>query len=226
MGSFLGFIASVGAAIWMALTLDPSAAALTSVHPLTMSVAVTVALLAGASTLLGNSVVLFLNRVRGWRFVVTLVLNGVAMVALYVAQAVVIAVIGPLIAGYSPGFAVIVQGVLLATAPMVFGFLGLIPYAGPAITRVLQAWGVVVLWSIVAVTFQQGFLISGLITVLGWGVMQLLSWATSGPIGWAGDRIWQWVTGRPSMMTGSDLLSGHFFMPLDSGHTSQAGESS
>ncbi len=223
MSSFLDFFASVGVAIWMVLTVNPQGAIWFSEHPLSLSVAVTVAVLAGVSTLLGNSVVLFLNRVRGWRFWVTLLLNGLAMVLLYVAQAVVIAIIGPLIAGSSPGFSVILRGVLLATAPMVFGFLGLIPYAGPAITRLLQAWGVVVLWTIVAAIFHQGFVISGLITLLGWGVMQLLSWATLRPVRWIGDHIWQWVTGRPSMMTGSDLLSGHIFIPLDSGHDPRSG---
>jgi hypothetical protein len=218
MGAFFDFLTSVGLAIWVMLTLDSSSVSWFRAHPLNVEIAASVAALAGISTLLGNSVVLFLNRVRGWRFVVTLLLNGLAMVGLYAVQALVIAVIGPLVVGHTPGLMVILRGVMLATAPMVFGFLGLVPYSGPAITRVLQAWGVLTLWVVVAVVFGAGFFDSLLITVVGWGIMQLLSWGLSRPVSWVGDRIWQVVTGRPSMMTGSDLLSGNLFMPLDAFH--------
>lgn len=214
---FFDFIAAVGTAIWMMLTLDSGAADWFRSYPLSLQVSATVAALAGMSTLLGNSVVLFLNRIRGWRFVVTLLLNGVAMIGLYVLQAAVIAVVGPLILGSSPGLLPIVRGVMLATAPMVFGFLGMIPYLGPAITRLLQAWGVLTLWVAVAAVFHAGFVSSLLITVIGWGLMQLLSWSLSRPVTWIGDRIWQLITGKPALMTGRDLLSGHFFMPLESG---------
>lgn len=217
MSGFLDFIASVGLAIWTMLTLDPDAEAWFTTHPLTLAVAATVAALAGASTLLGNSVVLFLNRVRGWRFAVTVLLNGVAMVLLYVLQALVIWAIGPLIVGSSPPLLTVLRAVMLATAPMVFGFLGLIPYAGPGITRLLQAWGVLTLWQVVAIIFPGGLLGSLSVTLAGWGVMQLLSWSLSRPVAWVGDRIWRILTGTPSMMTGRDLLNGDWFIPLDAG---------
>jgi hypothetical protein len=217
MSTFFDSIASVGVAIWAMLSLDPNSVSWFRAHPLNLQISATVAALAGVSTLLGDSVVLFLNRVRGWRFVVTLLLNGVAMVGLYALQALMIAVIGPLVVGHSPGLLVITKGVMLATAPMVFGFLGLIPYSGPAITRLLQAWGVLTLWIVVAALFQADFFASLLITLIGWGAMQLLSWGLSRPVSWVGDRIWRVVTGKPSMMTGHDLLSGQMFMPLDAG---------
>jgi hypothetical protein len=215
MSDFFDFFASVGLAIWTMLTLDSNTLGWFRTHPLNLQIAATVAALAGVSTLLGDSVVLFLNRVRGWRFLVTLLLNGAAMVLLYVLQALMIAVIGPLVVGHTPGLVSILRGVMLATAPMVFGFLGLIPYAGPAITRLLQAWGVLTLWIVVAVVFQADFFASLLITLIGWGAMQLLSWGLSRPVSWVGDRIWRVVTGKPSLMSGTDILSGQMFMPLD-----------
>jgi hypothetical protein len=212
---FFDFIATVWLVIWGVLTGDTSITEYFRLHPLTLEIAVTVAALAGISTLLGDSVVLFLNRVRGWRFAVTMLLNALGFVLLYALQAFVIAIVGPLIVGHTPGLATVTRGVLIATAPMIFGFLVLIPYLGPAIARVLQAWGLLVLWLVNEVLFQTDLWTALVITGIGWGVMQLLSWSLSRPIGWIGDRIWRVVTGKPSMMTGRDLLSGHMFMPLD-----------
>jgi hypothetical protein len=212
---FFDFIASVWLVIWGVLTGDQSVTEWFRVHPLSLEMAITVAALAGISTLLGDSVVLFLNRVRGWRFGVTMLLNALGVVLLYALQALVIAIVGPLIVGHTPGLATVTRGVMLATAPLIFGFLVLIPYLGPAIARVLQAWGLLVLWLVNDVLFDTDLWTALLITGIGWGVMQLLSWSLSRPVNWIGDGIWRLATGKPSMMTGRDLLSGHMFMPLD-----------
>jgi hypothetical protein len=215
MQGVFDFFATVWLVIWGVLTGDESIAPWFAAHPLTLELSFTIATVAGISTLFGDSVVLFLNRVRGWRFAITMLLNALGFVLLYALQALVIAIVGPLIVGHSPGLATVTRGVMLATAPMIFGFLVLIPYLGPAIARVLQAWGLLVLWLVNEVLFQTDGWTALLITGIGWGVMQLLSWSLSRPVGWIGDRIWRLATGKPSMMTGRDLLSGHMFMPLD-----------
>jgi hypothetical protein len=225
MSPVIDYFISVAMAIKMVLLMDaPTAADWFGAHPLNLAVTATVAGLAGISTLFGNSVVLFLNRVRGWRFAATLALNGVGMVALYVVQALVIAVIGAAILGRRPDLLVVVRAVMLSSAPLVFGVLVLIPYSGPAIGRLLQAWSVVVLWFLVDAAFHTNLAAALVITLVGWGVMQLASWGLSRPMKWLGDRIWSGITGRSSMMTGRDLLSGDFFLPLDA-HFPTAGRS-
>lgn len=214
MGDFFGFLGSVWRAIVGVWGLDRTTSEWFNVHPANLEIAITVAALAGVSTLLGDSMVLFFNRVRGWRFTFSLLLNGVAMVLLYGLQAVVVHGIGLLFLGHSPGLGWVVRGVMLATAPLVFGVLALIPYFGPAIARFLQAWGVVALWVIVGVMFGVDRWSALAVTLAAWVVMQLLSWAFSRPVTWIGDRIWKVVTGKPSMMTGRDLLAGYPFMPL------------
>ncbi len=215
MEAFFDFVASVWLVLWGVLAVDPGVTDWFRVHPLSLEISMTVAALAGVSTLIGDSVVLFLNRVRGWRFAVTMLLNALGFVLLYALQALVIAIVGPLVVGRSPGLAAVTSGVMLATAPMIFGFFVLIPYLGPAIARVLQAWGLLVLWVVVDALFDTDLWTALLITAIGWAVMQLLSWSLARPVASIGDRIWRMVTGRPSMMTGRDLLSGHMFMPLD-----------
>jgi len=215
MQGFFDFVATVWLVIWGVLAGDEAVAARFAAHPLTLEIAITIAALAGISTLVGDSVVLFLNRVRGWRLAVTMLLNALGFVLLYALQALVIAIVGPLVVGNTPGLATVTRGVMLSTAPLVFGFLVLIPYLGPAIARLLQAWGLLVLWLVTDVLFRTDLWTALLITGIGWGVMQLLSWSLSRPVNWVGDRIWRLATGTSSMMTGKDILSGHMFMPLD-----------
>jgi hypothetical protein len=211
----LGFLNDVGRAIWGVWTLDTSLGAWFVTLPYQSAVAVTVALLAGASTLLGNSVVLFLNRVRGWRFGVSLLMNGVSMVVLYAVQALAIAVVGYLVTGNRVQPDLAVMAVLLATAPLILGFFELIPYLGPGIARILQAWGLVALWAVVAALYGVDRWTALFITLVGWGLMQLLSWALSRPISAVGRWIWRLVTGHATMLTAGDLLAGHQFTPVE-----------
>lgn len=214
MADFFGFLGAVWRAIVGVWGLDRSTSEWFNVHPANLQIAIAVAALAGVSTLLGDSMVLFFNRVRGWRFTFSLLLNGVAMVLLYGLQAVVVHVVGLLLLGHSPGFGAVVRGVMLATAPLVFGVLALVPYFGPAIARFLQVWGMVALWVIVGVMFDVDRWGALVVTVAAWVLMQALSWTFARPVTWIGDRIWKVVTGKPSMMTGRDLLAGYPFMPL------------
>jgi hypothetical protein len=215
MQAFFDFMSTVALSIWSVLTLDSGTAGYLSTHSLSTEIALTIAVIAGISTLVGDSVVLFLNQVRGWRFALSLLLNGFGFVLLYTLQAVVLAIVGPLVTGHEPGFGAVVRGVMISTAPLVFGFLVLIPYLGPGIARFLQVWGLLILWLVSMALFRSGPLSALLITGLSWGVMQLLSWSLSRPVTWLGDRIWRLISGQPSMMTGNDLLAGHMFMPLD-----------
>lgn len=211
---FFGFVGLVFEAASRAWRFDPGLLAWIDSHRLGVSLSVWVAILAGASTLLGNSVTLFLNRVHGLRFWFSIFLNGVALALLYAVQALMIFIAGFLVLGIPPQHAGIMVVVMLATAPMIFGFLVLIPYAGPGIAHILQAWSFLVLWSVVTASYGRGRWIGLLITLIGWGAMQLLSWAFAKPVTWIGDRIWRLVTGKPSMLTGHDILSGHPFMPV------------
>jgi len=62
---FLEFVGNLFATIGMVLGMDSSQAAWFESLPDKSAIAITIAVLAGVSTLIGNSVVLFINRVRG-----------------------------------------------------------------------------------------------------------------------------------------------------------------
>ena len=131
MTGIFDFLAAVGRALWGVWTLDYSMPVWLNSRPDAFRICVTVAIIAGASTLLGNSAVLFLNRVRGLRFVFSLVLNGLAMAGLYALQAVVVWVLGPLVIGRTQEWSLVFRGVMLSTAPLAFGVFALAPYVGP-----------------------------------------------------------------------------------------------
>ncbi|MGC4153431.1 MAG: hypothetical protein QM628_10155 [Propionicimonas sp.] len=215
MGGIAEFIESVGRALWGVWTLDAENTRWLADDPNASWVAVTIAVLAGASTLLGNSVVLFLNRVRGVRFALSLLFNGLGFVALYAVQALIIAVVGYLVTGQRLDVGMSTWAVLLATAPLVFGFFELIPYLGPGIARVLQAWGLIALWVIVEVLYQVDHWTALLVVAIGWGAMQLVSWLLSRPMAALGRVVWRLTTGLPTMVTARDLLAGHMFTPVE-----------
>lgn len=211
----MDFLAALWRTIVGVLSLDPATADWISVHPQRLEIALAIAALAGVSWLLGDSVIFFFNRLRGWRFWLTLLLNAAGMVLLYLVQAVVLYLVGPRLTGVYPGLTGVVIGVLLSVAPMIFGVFVLIPYAGPAVSLVLQVWGMIVLWVVVAEIFNSGVWTALAVTLISWLSMQLLSRLFAAPVAWVGDRIWRLVSGQPAMLTGRDLLSGHLFLPLE-----------
>lgn len=214
MASIMDFLAAVGRALWGVWTLDRTMPTWLNARPDAFAICVTVAVLAGASTLAGNSAVLFLNRVRGLRFAFSLALNGLAMVLLYALQAAVVWLLGPLVTGHTQEWSLVLRGVMLSTAPLAFGVLSLAPYIGPAIARLLQGWGAVVLWMIVGGLYDVGGWPALGVTLGAWAVMQLASWAFAKPVAAIGNRAWRLISGRPLMLTGQDLLSGQPFLPL------------
>jgi hypothetical protein len=215
MTTFLDFLGALGRAIVGVWGLDSSMGEWFRTYPNALEVSITIALLAGISTLLGNSVVLFLNHIRGWRFAASLVINGVSMVALFFAQAAVIALVGFLITGDQLSVLNAARAVMLSTAPLIFGFLELAPYVGPGIARVLQVWSLLALWLIVGAIYRVDYWTALLITGLGWAVMQGLSWALAKPLTGLGNWVWRTLSGNPTLLTAQDLLSGHQFMPVE-----------
>lgn len=209
---FLGMLWRAITGVW---SLDRGMASWFRTEPAAPELALTIALLAGASTLLGNSVVLFLNRIRGWRFAASLAINSISMLALLLTQAVIVALLGWLIVGQRITFTTAATAVMLSTAPLIFGFAELAPYLGPGIARVLQVWSLLALIGIVGEVYQIGYWLAVLVAGLGWLVMQGLSWLLAKPLTALGNAVWRMLSGNPTLLTGRDLLAGHQFLPVE-----------
>lgn len=192
--------------IGYALTLDPRLYEFVATNPRSSWLVVGIVFLSGASVLIGQSVVLFVNRVRRGRFIFSLALNGMMYVISYFVWGLTISVIGRLLFEFDPGLWAIVRMVGLSTAPLIFGFFILIPWMGPFIGRILNVWGFLILVSVVEFGFQVG-LIGALVTVgLGWLAMMLLNNLVGKPIVAMRNKMWQKVAGTTLDASSQDLL--------------------
>lgn len=190
---------------WNALRFSPDVAIVLAPQTSWIPV-ILIAVGAAAATLAGQSVVLLANRIRGWGLVISLLFATIGILATHAAEGLLLWGLGHLIFPGSWTALEITKVVVLSSAPLVFGFLTAIPLLGPAISRLLSVWSLLVLWSIVGATFGAGFwAAAGL--VLGAWLGTLLLGNLLGPLlASARDRIWRRVTGRPLHLDTSFLL--------------------
>ncbi len=204
--SIIRYFEALFAVIWHALTLNPLLYDFVAKQPLAGYLVLGVVFLGGASVLLGQSAVLFINRVRRGRFFFSLGLNGIMYVISYFVWGLTITLIGRLLFEFEPEYGAIVRMVGLSTAPLIFGFFILIPWMGPFIGRVINVWGFLILVSVVQYGFQVG-LISALVCVgLGWLAMMLLNNLIGRPIIGVRNKMWQKVAGSSLDASAQDLL--------------------
>ncbi len=151
--------------------------------------------LAGASTLLGESAVLFINRVPRGRFVISLITNGIVFLISYAVWGLTIYVIGRILFEVNPLPSDFVRMVGLSTAPLVFGFFILIPWMGPFIAKLLNVWSLIILIGIVEFEFEIGLWPAVLCVVLGWLVSLGLTNTIGRPVVALRNKVFQLVSG-------------------------------
>jgi hypothetical protein len=166
----------------LALRLDPTIYGLLHAQPLGIVYAAAIVVLAGVSESLGQSVVLFLNRVRPQRFVLALSITTVSHVVGYFLWTLTIWSVGSWLTQTNQAWQAVIVVVGLAYAPQIFAFFELTPYLGNLI------WGVLSLWSMIAIVVALHFGLGMatwqalLVSALGWIVMQALRRTVGRPI--------------------------------------------
>ncbi len=108
--------------------------------------ALLIAFLAGVSEMLGQSVILVINRVALYRFLASLAFTGVSYVLTALAWALSAIAVAPLtrLGVLTPNEIAGVVGVVsLAFAPRLFGVFSIAPYFGLALGHVLETWAMV-----------------------------------------------------------------------------------
>ncbi|WDI30539.1 hypothetical protein PUV54_11285 [Hyphococcus flavus] len=105
--------------------------------------ALIIAFLAGVSEMLGQSVILVVNRVALYRFLASLAFTGLTYVITAVAWGAAAIAVAPLtrVGTLSPGEIGAVTGIVsLAFAPRLFGVFAIAPYFGLALGNILEVW--------------------------------------------------------------------------------------
>lgn len=166
----------------LALRLDPDIYVQLQHNTLGLIYATLIVLLAGVSESLGQSIVLFLNRVRPRRFVLALSITTASHIVGYFLWTLTIWSVGGWLTQRAQSWHAVAVVVGLAYAPQVFAFFELTPYLGNLI------WGVLSLWSMIAIVVALHFGLGMatwqalLVSSLGWVVMQALRRTVGKPI--------------------------------------------
>lgn len=135
--------------------------------PGSAQLALMVVVLAGISETAGNSVVLFINRVRPVRFVLTLAVAGVMIAFTYAVWTLSVFVTARWAYSVAEPYRVTAQVVAFGYAPRVFGFFEFLPVLGRPFAALLKVW------SVLAV-------LQGVATVLGLSPWQAFATVTGG----------------------------------------------
>lgn len=204
MFEFFGY---VWIGIIEAMRLNPRVFEIVEAYPQSRWILLTVALIGGASLLLGQSVILFVNRVRPGRFALSLLLNGIVFTLSLAIWAVAIWLTGRLLFPNDIPLGTVIRMVALGAAPYTFGFLVLLPYAGNFVGRVLAVWSFLVV--LAGITFLAGgrFWPALVCVGLGWGLVTVMSATIGKPVIALRNRVWQRVAGTSLDATVQDILT-------------------
>ena len=209
----LEYLVTLWRVIGAALRLDPAvmeaagAAAGTDAGPRAFAVAGGVVVAAGVSMLLGQSVILFVNRVRPRRFVLSVCLNGSLLVIGWLIWACVLWLIGRWLFPIKPTYQTTLLLTALSYAPLAFGVFILIPWLGPFIQRLLSVWSFLIVAGAATREFQVGFLQALVAAGIGWLVLLLLTLTIGRPIIALRARVWRVVAGSRLDTTPDDILA-------------------
>jgi len=203
---FFRYFAYLWGAITHALRLDPGVFAFVEQYPQSAWLVAGIVFLAGASVLLGQSAVLFINRVRKSRFLISLITNGLIFLISYIVWGLIIWLVGRILFSVDPPWGQFVRIVGLSTAPLVFGFLVLIPWMGPFVGKVLNIWSMLILIAIVEHQFQIGFFGAVICVGIGWLAVLALTNTLGKPITALRNKVFQMVSGSKLDSTADDIL--------------------
>jgi hypothetical protein len=193
-------------ALTHALTLDPGVFEFVESYPQSSWLVVGIVFLAGVSTLLGHSAVLFINRVRKSRFVISLIVNGVVYIISYAVWGFVVYVAARILFEANPPLSQFLRIMGLSTAPLVFGFFVLIPWMGPFVGKVLNIWSFLILIAVVQFQFQIGFWGSVLVVGLGWLASLGINNTIGKPVVAVRNRLSRMITGSSLDASAEDIL--------------------
>jgi hypothetical protein len=179
-----------------ALSLDRTALAMATA-PEAVTPALVLALLAGLSLTIGQCFILFANGVSRRRFVLCLLLMTVVFLTGLLVWGASIWLIATFFADVPVSVTDIVVAVCLGQAPLLFGFLVLIPYLGSSIRRILEAYSLVVVIAALSAMFAIRPLAALGLCGLGWGLQYAMVGLLQRPL--AGMRRWLWqaASGTP-----------------------------
>jgi hypothetical protein len=169
-----GFLAALWAVINGILSFDAEAYIAVLSQDGGGRIALAILFLSTLSLSIGQSVVLFVNRVSRRRFILSLVLSAtLLMIGVFIWATAVWLLAETIFDAHQP-FRNIFIVVALSYAPLLYGILVLIPYLGSIIYVVLRVWILLVLLLAVQAFFGFGWFPAIVCSLLGWFILELV----------------------------------------------------
>jgi hypothetical protein len=151
--------------------------------------------------MLGQSVVLFANRVTPRRFMVSTVMSGVMLIVSVFFYALTIWFIVRFAMGVQRTyFSTVLILVSLSYAPLVFSIFTLLPYMGNFIYQTVRVWSLLALVVGVAAVAQSQFWVGILACLLGWLFIQFITHIPIFKIKAIDAWVWRVMTGTSQRM--------------------------
>ncbi|PPT07823.1 hypothetical protein CKA32_003997 [Geitlerinema sp. FC II] len=181
--------------VWGALNLDPEAFEAVNTLPSGTTVAILVVLLAGLSQTLGQCVVLFVNRIKPFRFVLSVAIAAVLFAASYGGWALSTWLVANLLLAERLAFADVAATLALSYAPQLLGVAVGLPYLGVPIGILLSLWTLLGTITALKVISSLGTWWAFACGGAGWLVLQLLQRTVGRPIAAFGRWLTDWAAG-------------------------------
>lgn len=196
---------SIWQIIQQALGLQEAIFALIQRAPAGMGIALLVVGLAGISESLGQSIVLFINRVRFKRFMLALLISTASHMIGYCLWTVSVWLIGGVIFRHAEPFTAIASAVGLAYAPQLFAFFVLTPFVGNTFSWLLALWSLLAMVVAVHVGLGLETWQAVVTSVLGWSLIQVWKRTLGRPVYALGRWLHRRAAGVPLEFTAHDL---------------------
>lgn len=180
------------------------------------SVPIGIALIAGISTMIGQVVVLTINRVKGFRRFLTLIAAGLLLILNGIVQALIGALLTGLLLPARLRAADLLPAILASLAPFWLGFLIMLAYTGPGIARILQVWNLLALWSLLTVQLDTSPGIALVIAGGAWLGSLLVSWIVDHSQLDLRERVFRLASGT-RWVTSEDLMDAAVPTRVDGG---------
>jgi hypothetical protein len=207
METLVTFLQLMGDLIGGVLRLDPAVFQAVLDTPITSLLALVILFLAGLSDTIGHSVVLFANRVPRRRFLFALFVEALIFVAGVFFWAGSIWLLADLIFGAVQPYTHVLSVVALGYAPLLFGFLILLPYLGNIIYVVLRVWVLLAVIVGVSVVFGFGLGPAVVCSALGWFFLTLLARLPFFRVDSVDDFLWRFSTGVPEELNTQEAVA-------------------
>jgi hypothetical protein len=205
---FFRFVGFVWTGIGEAMRLNPVVFEIIEGYPDSSWIVLTIALLGGASLLLGQSVILFVNRVTPKRFLLSLLLNGLVFTFGLIIWAVSIWFVGRWLLSSESDLGTIIALVALGAAPYALGFFILMPYLGHFLGRVLAVWSFLVVLAAAGHIYQIDRWLALVVVGSGWLLSTLFTATVGRPLVALRNWLFRLVTGSQLDATVRDVLTG------------------